>query len=72
METFTIGYLGKAMRKSVFVFLVFIHNLVFTALILLNSFSHSFENQILVSAIAITYWIAGWALLYRERESAEV
>jgi len=48
--------------------LFFLHNLVMALFILLNSINHSFGNQVLISAIAMTYWVVGCVLIYRKKE----
>ena len=58
---------GRTMRKTT---LFFLHNLVMAFFILLNSINHSFGNQVLISAIAVTYWVAGCVLIYRKKEPA--
>ncbi len=51
-----------------FVFLVLLHNIVFSFLMILSANSGS----ILTSAvIPLTYWIAGWVILFEKRRLDE-
>ena len=56
---------GRTMRKTT---LFFLHNLIMAFFILSNSINHSFGNQVLISAIAMTYWVVGCVLIYRKKE----
>jgi hypothetical protein len=56
------------MREKNFLFLVFLHNMVFSLLIVLNSVI----NSLLLSAIGLTYWIIGWLIIFKKRKSAEI
>jgi hypothetical protein len=57
------------LRKTSFIFLVFIHNLVFSLLVILSSFHQSFLAS---TGGALIYWIAGWLIIFRERKLAEM
>ena len=56
------------MKKIGFVFLIFLHNLIFSLLIVFSSYNQSF----LASILALTYWIIGWLIIFRKRKLAEM
>jgi len=56
------------MKKISFIFLVFLHNLLFSLLVVFGSYSQSF----LASIVALVYWILGWLIIFRERKLAEM
>jgi len=49
---------------------VLLHNLGMILLIILISFIRSTTNQILVSAVAIIYWLLGWIMIYRRKDTS--
>lgn len=52
--------------------LFFLHNLVMTFFVLLIVFNRSLQNQFLISAVAITYWVVGILLIYKKLSIASV
>jgi hypothetical protein len=56
------------MKKISFIFLVFLHNLLFSLLVVFGSYSQSF----LASIVALVYWILGWLIIFRERKLTEM
>ena len=55
------------MRKISFIFLVFLHNLIFSLLVVFGSYNQSFPTSI----AALIYWIIGWLIIFRKRKLAE-
>ncbi len=56
------------MRKTSFIFLVFLHNVIFSLLVIFGSYSQSFPASI----VALIYWIIGWLIIFRERKLVEM
>jgi len=54
--------------RSSWIFLVLIHNLVFSLLVILGANSDSLLTS---AAIPITYWIAGWIIIFEKRRLEE-
>jgi hypothetical protein len=55
-------------REMMYSFLILLHNVLFTLLIVMGSFSHSST----VSITALTYWIIGWIIIFRNRKEIEL
>jgi len=47
--------------------LVLLHNLGMILFVLLIAYNRSSANQILLSVLAITYWLSGYILIYRRK-----
>lgn len=47
--------------------LILLHNLVMILFVLLIAYSRSSANQIILSVIAVVYWLMGYVLIYRRK-----
>lgn len=52
--------------------LVLLHNLGMILFVFLISFSRSSANQIILSVIAVVYWLLGYVMIYRKRRYGDL
>jgi len=54
------------MRKAA---LILLHNLLMVFFVILIVFNQSFQNQVLISTIALAYWVLGLVFIYKKRST---